>query len=154
MAGRTIKIVTAFSWTITATILLYFFSLTLSQKVNRDRKVEEIKENNLAVFNQIQKGAQAIENGNQSDAIDIFEKILKQQPSNFDARFLLAETLSKECIEKDTLCDVALWQLSILIENHPNAIPVYKLRQSIYIHLGDSIGYDSDEKKIMELLLQ
>lgn len=153
MARRIVKIVSFLSWALSFCGVLIITSFFLAQKVEKDRAYESLKKKKIAVINQIKSSVEEIERGNSLKAINILEQVLKQHPENYDAQFILTETLSKECIEKDTLCDMALWQLSILIEQYPKNISGYELRQNVLLHLGDSIGASNDQKRILSLRL-
>lgn len=153
MAGRIVKITSFISWGLSICGILIITSYFLAQRIDKERSIETQKKKKIAVINQIRSSVEEIERGNSIKAIDMLDQIVKKHPDNFDAQMILTETLSKECTENDTLCDVALWQLSLFIEKYPKSVSGYELRQNVLLHLGDSTGASNDQKKILSLKL-
>ncbi len=135
---------------IIVTGVLWIFSLMMQDYRKGDEMVEE-KMKEVTIFENLKIAATYKQKGNQEKAIDMFSAILKLDPENYDGRMMLAETYYETCIEKDTLCDEALWQLNILVEKFPTMAEPYELRSEILFLMNDTVAGQRDKAKAIEL---
>lgn len=82
--------------------------------------------------------------GNIEEAEFLLNSFVQENPQNYDGRLMLSEIYFETCM-KDTLnCDLALWNLTYLIEKFPAKDLPYLYRSDVYYKLGDSIAAERD----------
>lgn len=82
--------------------------------------------------------------GNDEAAEVLLKEYLVEHPKSFEGRMMLAELYFEDCM-KDTLnCELALWNLTYMIEKYPKRQQPYIYRSDVYLKLGDSISAKAD----------
>ena len=117
------------------------YSLTIDLKEDR----EEYEQQNIVRHSTpIMDGALLYEKGEIDKAAQLFEQLLKLDPNDYRSRMMLAEIFHEQCIRKDTLCEHALLQLTLLIRKFPKKIRPLELRSKLYLKLNDTISSRND----------
>jgi len=129
-------------------VLWMMYSLTLDLK--EDRKSFSTKSNSIE-YSPISKGILLYKNGELDKASELFDQIVKADPSKYDNRLMLAEIYHDQCILKDTNCELALWQLDFLIEKFPTKIRPLEMRSKIFLKLKDTVSSRNDVESILRL---
>ena len=127
------------------------YSLTIDLKQDRE---EYEQQSNLRNSTPIMDGALLYEKGEIDKAAKLFEQLLKLDPNDYKTRMILAEIFHEQCIRKDTLCEHALLQLTLLIRKFPKKIKPLELRSKLFLKLNDTISSRNDVitiSKIREL---
>ena len=123
------------------------YSLTIGLK--EDREEYEAKQN--IQLSPVSDALLLYQNGEVDKASQLFDQIVNNDPSNYKTRILLAEIYHEQCIEKDTNCEQALWQLDYLIEHFPTEIRPLEMRSKIFLKLKDTISARNDVLKISNI---
>ena len=117
------------------------YSLTIDLKEDR----EEYEQQNIVRHSTpIMDGALLYEKGEIDKAAKLFEQLLKLDPNDYNSRMMLAEIFHEQCIRKDTLCEHALLQLTLLIRKFPKKLRPLELRSKLYLKLNDTISSRND----------
>ena len=117
------------------------YSLTVDLKEDRE---EYEQQSNLRSSTPIMDGALLYEKGEIDKAAKLFEQLLKLDPNDYNSRMMLAEIFHEQCIRKDTLCEHALLQLTLLIRKFPEKLRPLELRSKLYLKLNDTISSRND----------
>jgi tetratricopeptide (TPR) repeat protein len=117
------------------------YSLTIDLKQDRE---EYEQQSNLRNSTPIMDGALLYEKGEIDKAAKLFEQLLKLDPNDYKTRMILAEIFHEQCIRKDTLCEHALLQLTLLIRKFPKKIKPLELRSKLFLKLNDTISSRND----------
>ena len=117
------------------------YSLTIDLKQDRE---EYEQQSNLRNSTPIMDGALLYEKGEIDKAAKLFEQLLKLDPNDYKSRMILAEIFHEQCIRKDTLCEHALLQLTLLIRKFPEELRPLELRSKLYLKLNDTISSRND----------
>jgi tetratricopeptide (TPR) repeat protein len=117
------------------------YSLTIDLKQDRE---EYEQQSNLRNSTPIMDGALLYEKGEIDKAAKLFEQLLKLDPNDYKTRMILAEIFHEQCIRKDTLCEHALLQLTLLIRKFPKKLRPLELRSKLFLKLNDTISSRND----------
>ncbi len=99
----------------------------------------------------IMDGALLYKSGEVDKAAKLFDQLLKLDPNDYESRMMLAEIFHEQCIRKDTLCEHALLQLTLLIRKFPEELRPLELRSKLYLKLNDTISSRNDAVTIAKI---
>ena len=129
-------------------ILWVMYSLTLDLKEDRE---EYEQQSYLSPTTPVMDAAILYQNGEIDQAAKLFDQLLKSDPNNYENRMMLAEIFHEQFIKKDTLCENALLQLTLLIRKFPQKIRPLELRSKLFLKLNDTISSRNDVVAISKL---
>ena len=108
---------------------IFWIMYSLSIDLKEDREEYE-QQNIVRQSTPIMDGALLYKRGEIDKAAKLFDQLLKLDPNDYKSRMMLAEIFHEQCIRKDTLCEHALLQLTLLIRKFPK-----KLRSTIIMRV-------------------
>lgn len=116
---------------------------SLTNDLKKDREEYEQQSTNRSSA-PIVDGALLYKRGELDKAAKLFDQLLKLDPNDYKSRMMLAEIFHEQCIRKDTLCEHALLQLTLLIRKFPEKLRPLELRSKLYLKLNDTISSRND----------
>tara|TARA_B110000305_G_scaffold119542_1_gene134228 strand:+ start:242 stop:646 length:405 start_codon:yes stop_codon:yes gene_type:complete len=126
------------------------YSLTIDLKKDReDYEQQSIIRNTTPIM----EAAQLYKKGEIDIAEKLLNQLLKMDPNDYNSRMLLAEIFHEQCIRKDTLCEHAELQLTLLIRKFPKKLRPLELRSKLFLKLNDTIASRNDAVTISQLKL-
>ena len=114
------------------------YSLTIDLKQDREEYEHQ------SIVRSSADGALLYQTGEVDKAAILLDQLLKIDPNNYENRMKLAEIFHEQCIRKDTLCEHALLQLTLLTRKFPKKLRPLELRSKLYLKLNDTISSRND----------
>lgn len=88
--------------------------------------------------------------GNVGAAEQVLNAFIVENPDSYEGRLMLSELYYENCIKDTIHCDLALWNLTFLIEKFPQKNQPLIYRSDVYYKLGDTLSAERDLKKIRQ----